>query len=124
MALRPPSFAFSLGLTSALMLSTYAGFRCSNRLRRAEDRCWGMVPVVVANMELPAGVVVTWEKLSQRALPADYVTSSNVQVEMARELIGQVLRTPMTMGDPVRWGDVGPRDPGVPVPVSSAHQLQ
>ncbi len=82
--------AFTLGLTR----------RCDHR------RCgWDLVPVVVASVDLPAGTRVTFDMLSQRSVPEQFVTSSVVKSDSASLIVGQVIENAVAAGDPLRWVD-------------------
>jgi hypothetical protein len=60
--------------------------------------------VVVASRDLPAGAVLRFEDLSQRAVPRATVTDSAVRPELASQVVNQVLLAPVLEGETLRWG--------------------
>jgi Flp pilus assembly protein CpaB len=72
----------------------------------------GLVSIVVAGRDLPAGTVLTFEDLMQRAVPEELVTTSIARHDSASFLINSVLVHPLLEGDPVQWSFtlIGPKD--------------
>jgi pilus assembly protein CpaB len=64
--------------------------------------------VLVAADDLPAGTVITVDKLSQRTLPSEFVTRSLVRPDAASYLVGQRTRLPIVAGEPLLWTYVTP----------------
>jgi pilus assembly protein CpaB len=64
---------------------------------------WNLVPVVVAAQDMPEGAVVTLDKISQRPVPEQFVTSSVVRPTEAAHIVNQKLRVPVLAGDPMLW---------------------
>ncbi|MDX2014784.1 MAG: SAF domain-containing protein [Myxococcaceae bacterium] len=59
--------------------------------------------VVVAAVDLPAGSVITLEKVSQRLLPTEFVTRSMVRSDAASSIVEQRTRLPIVAGEPLLW---------------------
>ena len=66
---------------------------------------YNLVPVVVAAVDLPAGTMVTFDMISQRSVPEQYVTSSVVKPDSASYVVNQVIEHSLQAGDPLRWDD-------------------
>jgi pilus assembly protein CpaB len=66
-------------------------------------RGWTLVPVAVASVDLPAGAVVTPDNISQRSVPAQFVTSSVVKPDAASYLVNQKVLVPVQAGDWFLW---------------------
>ncbi len=64
---------------------------------------WNLVPVVVFAQDLPAGTVVTFDLLSQRSLPEQFVTPSLVKPDAASYIVSQVHHPAALAGDVVLW---------------------
>jgi hypothetical protein len=64
------------------------------------------VAIEVAASDLEEGSVVTAAQFEARAMPARYVTSSNVKVEGLSYVLGHRLAVPVQKGDPLLWSAV------------------
>jgi Flp pilus assembly protein CpaB len=68
-----------------------------------------LVAVVVAAEDLPAGTVVTLERVSQRSLPEAWVTSSVVTPDSVSYIVSYRTKLPMLKGDPILWSYMATR---------------
>jgi len=73
--------------------------RVSHRVRAG----WNLVPVIVASQDLPEGTVLSFDVVSQRPIPEQFVTSSIVKPDSASYVIGGKLLVPVQSGDPLTW---------------------
>jgi len=71
--------------------------------RRDVRRGWNLVPVVVAATDIPEGTVVTFDMISQRPVPEQFVTSSVVKPDSASYIVNQKVLVPLQTGDPLLW---------------------
>ncbi|MCP3144131.1 SAF domain-containing protein [Pyxidicoccus xibeiensis] len=73
--------------------------------KRANDarRGWNLVPVVVAAQDMPEDTLVTFEGLSQRSVPEQFVTTSVVKPDSASYIVNQRLNVSVQAGDPMLW---------------------
>jgi Flp pilus assembly protein CpaB len=69
-------------------------------------RCWDLVPVLVASHPLTRGTRLTYDDLSQRAVPEQFVRRRDVRVDEAAALIGRTLVMNLEEGEPIVWPDV------------------
>jgi Flp pilus assembly protein CpaB len=75
-------------------------------------RGWKLIPVVVVNQKVSPGTVVTYDLVSQRPIPEQFVTRSIIRPDEIDGLIGKVIGASLDDHDPLRWGDlVEFRDP-------------
>jgi Flp pilus assembly protein CpaB len=72
-------------------------------LARAAQAAEPMVSVVVAAEDLPAGVVLTMERITQREVPRSAVTASFVKPDSVSYLVNQSTRLPILKGEPLLW---------------------
>jgi pilus assembly protein CpaB len=63
----------------------------------------------VAAIDLPAGTVITFDKLQQRSVPRYVVTSSFVKPDSASYIINEKIRDPVQAGDPLLWSQFAAR---------------
>jgi len=94
----PLLIAIVLGLLAGTV--AYLGIQ---RERRAARTGWNLVPVIVAAQDLPEGTTVSYEMVSQRPIPEQFVTSSVVKPDSSTFVIGQRLLVPVQAGDPLLW---------------------
>ncbi len=73
--------------------------------KRAENarKGWNLVPVIVANVDVSEGTVVTMDMISQRSIPEQFVTSSVVKPDSAGYISGQKVLVAVQAGDPLLW---------------------
>jgi pilus assembly protein CpaB len=92
--------ALAAGLT---LVSLAVGWSALTREDTEARQGWELVPVLVANTELPAGTVVTPQVVSQRAVPARFVSASVLRPESASIVLGQKVTVAVSAGDPLLW---------------------
>lgn len=93
-------------LIIALVLGLLAGVIAYSAIKRKEAevrRGWNLVPVVVAADDIPEGTVVTFDMVSQRSVPEQFVTSSVVKPDSASYVVNQKVLVPLQKGDPLLW---------------------
>lgn len=64
---------------------------------------WRLVPTVVVSQDVPEGTTLTFDVLSQRAVPEQFVTESTVLTEDASAVVGKRVTVPLQAGDPLEW---------------------
>jgi pilus assembly protein CpaB len=64
---------------------------------------WELVPVVVASRDIREGEVMTFDKVVQRGVPGQFVSSSFVKPDGANFIMNQRLLVPVQAGDPLLW---------------------
>ena len=64
---------------------------------------WNLVTVVVASQDIAEGTVVSFDMVSQRAVPEQFVTSSVVKPDSASYIVNQKVLVPVQAGDPMLW---------------------
>ena len=108
----PPSntstFASGLGMGMgiALLISCLGsgvGFVVVKRALMEARKGWNLVPVVVAAVDVSEGTVVTFEMISQRSIPEQFVSSSIVKPDSASYIVNQKVLVPLQAGDPLLW---------------------
>ncbi len=93
-------------LIVALVLGLLAGVVAYSAIKKKEAdvrRGWNLVPVVVAASDIPEGTVVTFDMISQRSVPEQFVTSSVVKPDSASYVVNQKVLVPLQQGDPLLW---------------------
>jgi pilus assembly protein CpaB len=93
-------------LLIAIILGVLAGAVAFTALKRKEKEVkagWNLVPVIVANQDVPEGTVITYEMVSQRPIPEQFVTSSVVKPDSSSYIVGQKVLVPLQSGDPLLW---------------------
>ena len=93
-------------LVVALALALVAGIIAYSAIKKKETdvrRGWNLVPVVVAAVDLSEGTVVTFDMISQRSVPEQFVTSSVVKPDSASYVVNQKVLVPVQAGDPLLW---------------------
>ncbi len=93
-------------LIVALVLGLLAGVVAYSAIKKKESdvrRGWNLVPVVVASQDIPEGTVVTFDMISQRSVPEQFVTSSVVKPDSASYVVNQKVLVPLQAGDPLLW---------------------
>jgi pilus assembly protein CpaB len=93
-------------LIVALVLGIFAGVIAYSAVRKKESdvrRGWNLVPVVVAAVDIGEGTVVTFDMISQRSVPEQFVTSSVVKPDSASYVVNQKVLVPVQAGDPLLW---------------------
>src|SRR2546423_8734262 len=95
-------------LIVALVLGLFAGIIGYSAIKKKEAdvrRGWNLVPVVVAAVDISEGTVVTFDMISQRSVPEQFVTSSVVKPDSASYVINQKILVPVQAGDPLLWSE-------------------
>ncbi len=90
----------------ALVLGLLAGVVAYSAIKKKEAdvrRGWNLVPVVVAAQDVPEGTVITFDMISQRSVPEQFVTSSVVKPDSATYVVNQKVLVPLQAGDPLLW---------------------
>ena len=93
-------------LLIAIILGVLAGAFAFTAIKRKEKEVkagWNLVPVIVANQDVGEGTVVTYEMVSQRPIPEQFVTSSVVKPDSASYIVGQKVLVPLQTGDALLW---------------------
>ncbi|MBI3182193.1 MAG: Flp pilus assembly protein CpaB [Myxococcales bacterium] len=93
-------------LLVALALGVFAGgiaFWGIQAEKKRVRRGWNLVPVVVASTDIAEGSVVTFDMISQRPVPDQFVTSSVIKPESATYIVNQKVLVPLQAGDPLLW---------------------
>ena len=90
----------------ALALGLLAGAFAYIGIRKKEAdvrRGWNLVPVIVAAQDVPEGATVTFDMISQRSVPEQFVTSSVVRPDSASYVVNQKVLVALQAGDPLLW---------------------
>ena len=93
-------------LIVALVLSLAAGAVAFSAIKKKEAdvrRGWNLVPVVVAAVDIAEGTVISFDMISQRQVPEQFVTSSVVKPDSASYIVNQKVLVPLQAGDPLLW---------------------
>lgn len=105
------SFATGIvvGALGGLVVSICAGLPVGYTLVKKKEadvrRGWNLMPVVIAAQDIPEGTVVTYDMISQRSVPEQFVTDSLVKPDTASYIVNQPILVPVHKGDPLRWSD-------------------
>ena len=90
----------------ALLLGLFAGVVAWSAIKKKEAdvrRGWNLVPVVVAAVDVAEGSTVTFDMISQRSVPEQFITSSVVKPDSASYIVNQKVLVPVQAGDPLLW---------------------
>src|SRR6476646_7792759 len=93
-------------LAIAASLALISGVVAYSAIKKKEAdvrRGWNLVPVVVAADDIPEGTVVTFDMVSQRSVPEQFITSSVVKPDSASYIVNQKVLVPLQAGDPLLW---------------------
>src|SRR3954452_11156296 len=93
-------------LIVALALGLLAGVVAYSAIKNKEAdvrRGWNLVPVVVAAVDIPEGTTISFDMISQRSVPEQFVTSSVVKPDSASYVVNQKVLVPVQAGDPLLW---------------------
>jgi pilus assembly protein CpaB len=102
------------GIFVAGLLGGAVGYAMIKRAESNARRGWNLVPVVVAARDIPGGEVVTFDAISQRAVPEQFVTSSWVRPDSASYVVNLRTMAPLKAGDGLAWSyfeGAGVKDP-------------
>jgi pilus assembly protein CpaB len=98
--------AIGLGLTVVLgLVVMVVGYSWVKKKEADVRRGWNLVPVVVAATDIPEGTVVTFDMISQRQVPEQFVTSSVVKPDSANYVVNQKVLVPLQAGDLLLWSE-------------------
>ena len=92
-----------LGFILATLLLSVAGYSWIQRKVVDAKKGWNLVPVVVAAQDIPEDTIVTFDVISQRSVPEQFVTSSVVKPDSASYVVTQRLLVPLQAGDMLLW---------------------
>lgn len=104
-----------------LLLGGVSGMFYVQKKARDARAGWNLVPVVVAAVDVAEGEVITFEKLSQRSIPEQFVTSSIVKPDSASYVVNQKVLVPLQAGDPLLWSQFDAKKK--PVVLFAAHDV-
>jgi len=93
-------------LVGILIAGAILGFVSVTWVKKAgadARRGWVLKPVVVAAVDLPEGQRLTYEMISQRSVPEQFVTDSNVSPGAAPSILNKTVAVPVHAGDPILW---------------------
>jgi pilus assembly protein CpaB len=93
-------------LVAAVVMGLFAGVVSFSAIKKKEAdvrRGWNLVPVVVSAIDISEGTVVTFDMISQRSVPEQFVTSSVVKPDSASYIVNQKVLVPVQAGDPLLW---------------------
>src|SRR5581483_12473472 len=71
---------------------------------------WNLKPVVVAAVDIKANDAVTFDVISQRSMPEQFVTGAMVTPARVTELVNRRARFEVHAGDPLLWGFTCPSE--------------
>jgi pilus assembly protein CpaB len=94
----PLLVAIVLGVTAGVI--AYLSIKAQERKAKAG---WNLVPVVVAADAVNEGTIITYDMISQRPVPEQFVTSSVIKPDSANYIVGQKVLVPLQAGDPLLW---------------------
>ncbi|WP_331102970.1 SAF domain-containing protein [Archangium sp.] len=92
-----------IGFIISVLLVGVGGFVWVKKKEADVRRGWNLVPVVVASQDVPEGTVVTFDMISQRSVPEQFVTSSVVKPDSATYIVNQRILVPVQAGDMMQW---------------------
>ena len=93
-------------LIVAIVLGVLAGAVAYLSIKKKEREVkagWNLVPVVVAADSVSEGTIITYDMISQRPVPEQFVTSSVIKPDSANYVVGQKVLVPLQAGDPLLW---------------------
>ncbi|HZI15437.1 MAG TPA: SAF domain-containing protein [Myxococcus sp.] len=93
----------AIGFFVAVLVVGVGGYALVKKKERDVRKGWNLVPVVVAAQDIPEDTVVTYEMISQRSVPEQFVTSSVVKPDSASYIVDQRVHVPLQAGDMLLW---------------------
>jgi Flp pilus assembly protein CpaB len=112
---RAPAFVIGLviGVVSGGITGVLATYLVGRSILRQREmlREQSYAQVVVAERDLPAQTVITFDDISQRAAQRYLVTSSIVKPAVANRIVGHRLLTSVQAGDMILWSQLGLKHP-------------
>jgi Flp pilus assembly protein CpaB len=101
--MKPFWSAFLLGLLLACAgIATFFYVSVSRRLE-LQRGLWELKPVLVLAKDVPMGHSLTFEDLSQRSFPAQFISPSMVPPAAVQTVLGQTVSMTMQAGDILLW---------------------
>ncbi|ATB30060.1 SAF domain-containing protein [Melittangium boletus] len=96
-----PGFFLGLGLGVVLtfLVAFMLAFFWVKQKEHQVRRGWNLVPVVSLAEDVPAGTVLTYDHISQRSFPEQFVTASVIKPADAATAVGKRLIAPMRRGE-------------------------
>jgi Flp pilus assembly protein CpaB len=94
---------FAVGFLVLVLALFVGGYAWAQKKVREAKEGWNLVPVVVAAQDIPEGTVVTFDAISQRSVPEQFVTSSVVKPDSVSYIVDQKILVPVQAGDPLLW---------------------
>lgn len=91
------------GFFISLLVTGVGGYSYIKKKEADVRRGWNLVPVVVASQDIPERTLVTFDMISQRSVPEQFVTSSVVKPDSASYIVNQKILVPVQAGDPLLW---------------------
>lgn len=93
----------AIGAAAGLVFGAPVAFVVRRQLSQPTVEAWRPVPVVVAAHDLRPGHVMTMETISQRFVPACFVSAGYVKADSASFVVNQQVLTPIEAGAPVSY---------------------
>jgi Flp pilus assembly protein CpaB len=93
----------ALGFFVMAVLVGIGGYAWVKKKETDVRRGWNLVPVVVAAQDIPEKTAITFDMISQRSVPEQFVTSSVVKPDSASYVVNQRILVPVQAGDPLLW---------------------
>jgi pilus assembly protein CpaB len=93
----------TVGFIGGGLLSGFMTWQWVTKQTEDSRAGWSLVPVVVAARDIREGEVMTFDKVIQRAVPGQFVSSSFVKPDGANFIMNQRLLVPVQAGDPLLW---------------------
>jgi Flp pilus assembly protein CpaB len=91
------------GFFISLLVLGVGGYSYIKKKEADVRRGWNLVPVVVASQDIPEKTAVTYDMISQRSVPEQFVTNSVVKPDSATYIVNQRILVPVLAGDPLLW---------------------
>lgn len=91
------------GFFISLLVMGVVGYSYIKKKEADVRRGWNLVPVVVASQDIAEKTVVTFDMISQRSVPEQFVTSSVVKPDSASYIVNQKILVPVQAGDLMLW---------------------
>jgi Flp pilus assembly protein CpaB len=91
------------GFFISLLVVGLAGYAFVRKKEKDVRRGWNLVPVVVASQDITEKTLVSFDMISQRSVPEQFVTSSVVKPDSASYIVNQKILVPVQAGDMMLW---------------------
>jgi pilus assembly protein CpaB len=91
------------GLGVALVVGGPFAYAQYTRLKREARAGWNLVPVVVAAVDIPKGEPITFDVISQRSVPEQFVSTSMVRPDSASYVVNASPSHTFEAGQPLLW---------------------